>query len=156
MVICQCQYNLNQMQEILIKKLHDYIRENNPDILVQLEEEKKVTEYLSDKIKLVDGLLQETGIKQPAYIIEEACMDILTEDLRPSKYHYICGILEEEFEAAYSRLQSSGTLQFEVINMIKYCQPLFDATGFTLENEDSRELQYSVTGAIAEYLESNK
>jgi len=144
------------MQEILIKKLHEYIRENNPDILVQLEEERKVTEYLSDKIKLVDSLLQETGIKQPAYIIEEACMDILTEDLRPSKYHYIRAILEEEFEAAYSRLQNSGTLQFEVINLVKYCQPLFDAVGFTLENEDSRELNYSVTGAIAEYLESNK
>ncbi|KAA9038703.1 DUF1896 domain-containing protein [Ginsengibacter hankyongi] len=143
------------MQKILIKKLHDYIRENNPDILVQLEEEKKVTEYLSDKIKLVDGLLQETG-KQPAYIIEEACMDILTEDLRPSKYHYIYGILEEEFEATYRRLQNSGTLQFEVINLIKYSQPLFDAVGFTLENEDNRELKYSVTGAIAEYLESNK
>ena len=144
------------MEEILIKKLHDYIRENNPDILVQLEEEKKVTEYLSDRIKLVDGLLQQAGTKQPSYIIEEACMDILTEDLRPSKYHYICAILEEEFEATYRRLQNSGTLQFEIINLVKYCQPLFDAVGFTLENEDSRELQYSVTGAIAEYLESNK
>ena len=144
------------MQDILINKLHQYLRENNPDVLLQLEEEGKVTEYLSNKIKLVDALLQEADKKQPAYIIEEACMDILTEDLRPSKYHYICGILEEEFEATYRLLQSSGTLQFEVINMIKYCQPLFDAVGFTLENEDSRELQYSVTGAIAEYLESNK
>jgi len=143
------------MQEILLKRLHDYIRENNPDMLIQLEEEKKVTEYLSDKIKLVDGLLQESDSTQPAYIIEEACMDILTEDLRPSKYHYIRAILEEEFEAIYRRLQNSGTLQFEVINLVKYCQPLFDAVPFTLENEDSRELQYSVTGAIAEYLESN-
>jgi hypothetical protein len=144
------------MQEILLKRLHDYIRENNPDMLIQLEEEKKVTEYLSDKIKLVDGLLQESDSTQPAYIIEEACMDILTEDLRPSKYHYIRAILEEEFEAIYRRLQNSGTLQFEVINLVKYCQPLFDAVGFTSENEDNRELQYSVTGAIAEYLESNK
>ena len=143
------------MQDILINKLHQYLRENNPDVLLQLEEEGKVTEYLSNKIKLVDALLQEADKKQPAYIIEEAYMDILTVDLRPSKYHYICGILEEEFEATYRRLQSSGTLQFEVINMIKYCLPLFDAIGFTLENEDSRELQYSVTGAIAEYLESN-
>ena len=144
------------MQEILLKRLHDYIRENNPDMLIQLEEEKKVTEYLSDKIKLVDGLLQESDSTQPAYIIEEACMDILTEDLRPSKYHYIRAILEEEFEAIYRRLQNSGTLQFEVINLVKYCQPLFDTVGFKLENEDSRELEYSVTGAISEYLESNK
>lgn len=144
------------MQEILIKKLHEYIRENNPDLLFQLEEEGKVTEYLSKKIKLADALLKEAEKEQPAYIIDEAYMDILTEDLRPSKYHYICGILEEEFEATYRHLQNSGTLQFEVINLVKYCQPLFNTEGFTLENEDSRELQYSVTGAIAEYLESSK
>ena len=144
------------MQEILIKKLHEYIRENNPDLLLQLEEDGKVTEYLSNKISTVDALLNEADKEQPAYIIEEACMDILTQDLRPSKYHYICGILEEEFTATYRQFQKSGTLQFEITNLIKYCQPLFDAVGFTLENEDNRELQYSVTGAIGEYLESNR
>lgn len=141
------------MQEILIKKLHEYIRENNPDVLFQLEEEGMVTEYLSNKIKLADALLKDADKKQPSYIIEEACMDMLTEDLRPSKYHYICGILEEEFEATYRHIQNSGTFQYEVINLVNYCQPLFDALGFTLKNEDNRELQYSVTGAIAEYLE---
>ena len=145
------------MQEILIKKLHEYIRENNPDLLLHLEEEGKVTEYLSKKISTVDALLNQQGKEQSAYIIEETCMDVLTQDLRPSKFNYISGILEEEFEDTYQQLQKSGTLKFEVINLIKrYCQPLFDAVGFTLENEDNRELQYSVTGAIGEYLESNK
>lgn len=144
------------MQAILIDKLHRYLKQNNPDLLLQLEDEGKVTEYLSNKIKIVDALLDQQDTKQPSYIIEEACMDILTQDLRPSKYHYICGILEEEFEATYRQFQKSGTLSYEITNLIKYCQPLFDAVGFTLENEDNRELQYSVTGAIGEYLESNR
>ena len=147
--------NYNKMKEMLRYKLHEYIRENNPELLLQLEEEGKVTEYLSNKIKLVDALLKEADRKQPAYIIEGACMDILTQDLRPSKYHYICGILEEEFETTYTRLQNSGTLQFEVINLINHCQPVFDTIGFTEENEDNRELQNNITGAINEYLESN-
>ena len=144
------------MQEILINKLHQYIRENNPDLLLQLEEDGKVTEYLSHKISTVDALLNQTDKEQPAYIIEEACMDILTQDLRPSKFNYISAILEEEFDTAYRQLQKSGTLQFEIINLVKYCQPFFDALGFTDENEDSRELQYTITGAIGEYLEKNK
>src|ERR1019366_1407976 len=99
------------MQAILIDKLHRYLKQNNPDLLLQLEDEGKVTEYLSNKIKIVDALLDQQDTKQPSYIIEEACMDILTQDLLPSKYHYICGILEEEFTATYRQFQKSGTLQ---------------------------------------------
>ena len=142
------------MQDILIHKLHQYIRENNPDLLLQLEEDNKVTEYLSNKISTVDGLLNQLDKGQPAYIIEEACMNILKQDLRPSKFNYICIILEEVFEASYQQLHESGMLQFEVINLINHCQPVFDTIGFTEENEDNWELRYTITGAICEYLES--
>ncbi len=144
------------MQAILIDKLHWYLKENNPDLLLQLEEDSTVTEYLSNKISTVDALLNQLGKEQPAYIIEEACMDILTQDLRPSKFNYICTILEEIFDASYQQLVESGMLQFEVINLINHCQPVFDTIGFTEENEGNRELQYNITGAISEYLESNK
>ena len=144
------------MKEILIHKLYQYIRENNPDLLLQLEEDGKVTEYLSDKISTVDALLHETDKEQRAYIIEEACMDILTQDLRPSKFNYISAILEEEFDTSYQQLQKSGTLQFEVINLVKYCQPFFDALGFTDEDEDNRNLRHVVVGRISEYLEREK
>jgi hypothetical protein len=143
------------MKETLVNKLLQYIRENNPDLLLQLEEESKVREYLSDKMCQVDTLLNQSEKDQPAYIIEEACMDILTEDLKPSKYNYICKILEEEFSGTYQKLQQPGTLQFEVINMIMYCQPVFDKEGFSKENEESRVLQYAITGAIKEYFEMN-
>ena len=141
---------------MLIDKLHRYLKENNPDLLLQLEEDGKVTEYLSNKINAIEGLLNQPDKEQPAYIIEGACMDILTQDLRPSKFNYISAILEEEFDTAYRQLQKSGTLQFEVINLVKYCQLFFDAIGFTEENEDNKELQFAITGAIGEYLERNK
>ena len=85
------------MREILIKKLHEYIRENNPELLLQLEEDSKVTEYLSNKVNTAYPIIIEYKGK-PDYIIEEACMNVLTQDLRPSKFNYIRNILEEEFE----------------------------------------------------------
>jgi len=141
------------MKKILINKLHDYIRENNPYLLFQLEEDKKVTEYLSDKISTVSALIKQIENGKPAYIIEDACMDVMTQDLRPSKFNYISNLLQEEFESAYNQLQESGILKFEVINIINQCQSVFDDLKFSDENEDNQFLRYAILGTISEYLE---
>lgn len=141
------------MQIILTNKLYEYIRQNNPDVLIPLEENNNVTQYLKNKVDAIKGLLeqlQETST--PAYIIEDVCMELLTKDLKPSKFNYICAILEENFESAYQQLQESGTLIFEAINVMVYCKPVFDFFEFTEETEDNRQLRYAVTGAIGEYL----
>ncbi len=143
------------MQAILINKLHGYVRENNPDILLQLEESGSVTEYLSNKVSTVNALLDQFEKGQPAYIIEEACLNVLIQDLRPSKFDYIITILEEEFEDKYQQLQETGVLKFEVINLINYCQSVFEDFGFSEANEDNLFLRYAITGTISEYLESN-
>jgi len=143
------------MEEILKNKLHEYIRENNPDLLFQMEQDNRVTEYLSDKISTVKSFTDKTKW-QPSYILEEICMDILTKELRPSKYNYISNVLEEEFENKYYQFHKSGVLRFEIINLINKCQPAFDSIGFTEENEDSRELRYEITGLVSEYIDNNK
>lgn len=140
------------MKEILFQKLHQYIRENNPDILLPLEEERKVTAYLQNKISTVEALLEELQ-GQPIYIIEERCMEALTEDLRPSKFNYIKKILEEEFDDSYKRFIESGTLMFEGVNLVTFCQPMFEAVDFTEDNEDNSDIKNIITGSIAEYLD---
>ena len=142
------------MQQTLIKKLHEYIRENNHDLLLQLEEHRKVNEYLFDKISTVSALIKQMDTGEPAYIIEDTCMDVLTQDLRPSKFNYISNLLQEEFESAYNQLLESGTLKFEVINLIYYCQSVFDDLNFSEENEDNQFLRYAIIGIISEYLEA--
>ena len=141
------------MKKVLINKLHEYIRENNPDLLFQLEEDKKVTEYLSDKISTVSALIKQTENGKPAYIIEDACMDVLTQDLRPSKFNYISNLLQEEFESIYNQIQESGTLKFEVINLVNQCQSVFHDLKFSEENEGNQFLRYAILGTISEYLE---
>lgn len=141
------------MREIIINKLLEYIRENNPEFLIQLEQEGKLTEFLFDKMNAVKSLLIQPSKKRPSYIIEDACMDILTQDLKPSKYNYIASILEEEFETTYQQLKASGILKFEVLNMITECQSVFDDLRFSVENESNQFLRYAITGTIKEYLE---
>jgi hypothetical protein len=125
------------MQETPVSKLHQYIRENNPDFLFQLEEDKEVTEYLPDKINTVSALIKQMDIGGPAYIIQDACMDAMTQDLRPSKFNYIRNLLQEEIESTYNQLQESGTLKFEVINLIRHCHSVFADLNFSEENRNN-------------------
>lgn len=143
------------MHGILINNLYQYIKENNPDILMELEEAGNTTKYLSDKVSSIDSLivqLSEEG--RPPYVIEESCMSVLTEDLKPSRYNYILHILESEFEEQYNQFIESGLLLFEINNMIKHCNPVFDDLNFSEENEDNRFLRYAITGVIKEYLDT--
>jgi hypothetical protein len=143
------------MRETLINKLHEYIRENNPDILFQLEKDSKVSQYLSEKLSTVSSLINLSDKGQPAYIIEDACMDVLTQDLRPSKYNYICNILDEEFGDTFQQLIDNGLLQFEAVNLVNHCQSIFEDLQFSEENEGNQFLRYAIIGTISEYRERN-
>jgi hypothetical protein len=130
------------MKEILISKLFDYIRDNNPDILFALEAEDKLPYWLYDKVSSVERLMNELKKScQPDHMIEET---------------YISNLLEQEFEKDYGKLVQSGILQHEIINMVGYCQSVFDDLKFSEETEDSRFTYYAIAGAISEYLESNR
>jgi hypothetical protein len=141
------------MQEVLKNKLHRYISDNNPDLLLSLQEKKQTTLYLTNKVNEINGLLKNLEHENtPEYIIEEACMEAMTKDLRPSKYNYISNILEEDFEFAYQQFQKVGTLLYEIVNIIGLCESDFETLGFTEENENNRQLRYAVTGIIDKYL----
>lgn len=143
------------MQEVLIAKLHQYITDNNPDLLITLQQDSSVSSYLKEKVATIDLLANELlASNTPAYIIEERCMEELTKELRPSKFNYLISVLEEEFAPTHYRLEESGLLTYEVMNLLERCTPLFEAFGFTLENETNCYLRYAIIGAVKEYFEN--
>lgn len=145
------------MKEILISRLLEYVRDNNPDLLFALEAEDKLRLWLYSKADSVEQLWKQMEAdKQPGYIIEETCIAELTRELKPSKYNYILNILQEEFENDYNWLHQSGLLQHEVVNMVGYCDAVFNDLKFSEENEENRFIRYAICGAMGEYLDSNR
>lgn len=141
------------MRELLTKKLVAYVRNNNPEIFAELDEVSLISAFIEGKVNGVENLWQQLAASNtPAYIIEEMCMAHLTKDLKPSRYNYIVSILEEDFEFAHQQMQRSGTLEYEVINMIQCCEPVFESLKLTEENEDNSHLRYAVTGMVSDYL----
>jgi hypothetical protein len=143
------------MQEMLKEKLWTYIVHNNPDLMLNLQQDFSLTDYLEQKVfniqPLVSHLLAEN---KPGYIIEELCMAELTKDLRPSKFNYIRGVLEEEFELDFQRLKESGLLTYEIVNLISESETVFETLEFTEDNEQNRMLSYAIIDTIRQYMES--
>lgn len=136
------------MQELLTIKLHNYLAAHHPDRLLALQEEQKLEVYMQEKAAAISDVLDTMlAGDTPAYVVEIHCMDILIDSLGPSKYDYICDLLEDEFAQQYAAFERMGILLYEVLNIIQYSGGLL--YGF---DEDDGLLRYEVTGAIAEYL----
>lgn len=141
------------MEDLLKEKLWFYIIHNNPDLMFTLQEEYGVLEYLNEKVSSVKSILEDLLSEGTSgYIIEEICLNILTEDLKPSLFTYIRSLLSEEFEKTYAVFQESGILTYEVINLMESCKPVFEPLGFTKENEEDPSLRNALIGQIANYL----
>ncbi len=54
------------------------------------------------------------------------------------------------------QLERSGTLMYEVMNLIASCQPVFDAIGFTEDNVEDNQLRSAITGSIQMYFENKQ
>jgi hypothetical protein len=150
------QNNLRYGWQLRLKrKLFIYLSEHNPDVLVGLQESGMVQHYLEEKVGSIEMLCEnETGQKLPDYIVDEVMLNAVTEDLKPSRFHYVAEIFEEEFTATYHNFRESGVLVYEIINILKACEPVFEAYPLTNENEANRLRHLAVAGTIRHYLDN--
>lgn len=140
------------MQTVLTEKLRAYIIINNPDLAIHLQADYSVTKYLEDKVAAVMPMvLAMLGQDRPAYVIEELCLNEMTADLRPSRFNYLKEIVETEFPDDYQRLQKTGVLTYEIINLIEVCKEMFENFSFSEETEDSRFLRYAIIVLVHDY-----
>jgi hypothetical protein len=141
------------MHNLLKEKLKAYIQQNNPELLIRLQENYSVTTYLEDKVsKAMPTVLRLLEEEKPAYVIEELALGELTEDLRPSRFNYLQQVLEEEFPKEYGAFKKAGVLTYETINLTESCKEILDNFPFTEASENDRFLRYAVIGQISNYL----
>lgn len=135
------------MQELLTIKLQQYLALHYPDMLLRLEEEGLAVVFVQEKVGRNAGEMElMLAGETPLYEVEVYCMDVLMGSLPPSKYDYICNILEEDFMEAYNSFERTGILLYEVINIISEAALADDF------DEEDRMLRYAVTGVIGNYL----
>lgn len=123
------------MESILKERLWAYIVTHNPELMFSLQEDFSVTRYLEEKVKSVMPLVERlVSEEKPLYAIEELCLNELTEELKPSRFLFIKAIFDEEFPEESNRFKETGTLTYEIVNLIKVCELLFEKIGFSEGN----------------------
>jgi hypothetical protein len=141
------------MHNLLKEKLKAYIQQNNPELLIRLQESYSVATYLEDKVsKVMPTVLRLLDENKPGYVIEELAIAELTEELRPSRFGYLQAILEEDFPKEYAAFKKAGVLTYETINLTEVCKDLLDNFPFTEDTEEDRFLRYAVIAQISDYL----
>nr|WP_067054226.1 hypothetical protein [Mucilaginibacter sp. L294] len=141
------------MHNILKEKLRSYIQENNPELLIKLQESFSLTQYLEDKVsKAMPTVMRLLEEDKPGYVIEELAMTEITDELRPSRFHYLQTILEEDFPREYQSFKKAGVLTYETINLIEAGKELLDNFPFNQDSEGDNLLRHAVIAIISEYL----
>lgn len=126
-----------------------YIRENNPELLLQLEQDDALHDWVLEKIQEVELVLNNA---KPTLLTEKECMEILTVDLKPSKFKYVRDLFETEFTNEYERMLEAGTLYYELVNMVGACYQLFEEIPL-IEDMENPHLDHAVAGVINDYLQ---
>lgn len=145
------------MYQQLKEKLWSFIVHNNPDLMFNLQDEYRVTEYLETKVSAVMSTamkLLEEG--KEGHAILELCMNEMTAELKPSRYHYIAALVKDKFPDVFVRLREAGLLSYETVNLVDHCKDTFDVLGFCEENSNDQVIKEQVTGKILDYFKQPK
>lgn len=145
------------MHQQLKEKLWAFIVHNNPDEMFRQQDEYNVVRFLEEKVSAVMPTalrLLEEG--RDGHAIHELCLNEMTADLKPSRFHYITTILSAEFEQDYTKLRENGLLTYEAVNLVAHCKATFDTLHFSEETADDSRTYYAITGCIQEYLQEQQ
>ena len=135
----------NKLQGLLL----GYIKENNPELLLQLEQDDALHTWVMEKIQEVELVLNNA---KPTLLNETQYMEILTADLKPSKFRYVRDLFETEFTNDYERMVEAGTLSYELVNIVSACHQLFEDMPI-IEGMENPHLDHAVAGVINDYLQ---
>jgi hypothetical protein len=141
----------------LKERLWAHILVHNPDLSERLDQDYGILNYLEDKVNAVLPLAEQMlaeGRAEHAAI--ELSIDILTDDLRPSRFDYILLLLTEDHPSDYARFKAEGTVRYHVLQMTGVCKDIFDNLDFKEENMHSNLVYQSILIGMQGYLTTHR
>lgn len=141
------------MEARLRQLLFEYLTRQAPELLVCRGTQRSLDSLLSITVEQVSGIgawLLHKGI--PPDRVEVICCDLMTRRWRPSKYHYITGLLATHQPAQYALWRESGTLTYQVSRLIDLCAPAFGAFHFSPAGTCDQALTVAICNIIESYI----
>jgi|SRR5690606_11444424 len=133
-----------------------FITEHNPELMFSLQENYSVTSYLNEKIKCIQPKLQNwRTIGYPESSIFLLAMEILTTDLKPSRFQFISSLLKHDFPSHYTYFSDHGVLTYKTLILVELCQGAFDSIRFSEAHCNSGRFKEAISGIIRKQISLN-
>ncbi len=141
------------MESVLKEKLWGYMVHNNPDLLLQLQRNNTVSQYLEEKVGSILPMIEQLkSLGNTDYVVEEFCLNTMVEGLKPSKYNLVLSVFGEEFPQDFERISQAGILVYEVLMMLEESERVFIDFDFLEETQDNDRLRHAIIVCIHDYL----
>jgi len=141
------------MKDRLRELLFEYITRQAPELLIKGRTKDQLDRLLSGSIEQVSRIGEQLLTKGlPVARIEIVCSDLLTRSLRPSRYHYIAGILATYQPGPYARWREMGTLTLQVSRLIDLCEPTFSKFAFRPATAADEVLRLAICEIVETYV----
>lgn len=137
------------MELQLKERLWKYIIKQNPELMFSLQEDYAAVPYINEKINSIKSQLktwEKIGYPEPS--IHLLAMEVLTSDLKPSRFQFISNILKNKFPVHYNQYKSQGILAYKTISLVELCKEAFDSIRFSEAHFNSKRFKEAISGII--------
>ena len=142
------------MDEWLRNYLWCFIRINNPELALRLEDEDDRKEYLISKVETLRDFFYDLKARKLSHeSIEELCINKMTVDLRPSRFNYIVNLLHRQFPHHYAQLLENGIVKITALAILGESKADFERYVFSSEHPDYDSLYCAILLRILQYIQ---
>lgn len=145
------------MEELLLAESHAYLYLDNPEILLKDSQlhcrggslNKKVNKTCTRIKKMI-----ASGFS-PDEIIDQS-VELITAELRPSRFGYVCAVIASEFPNTFIRWVKTNALTDQVLEVLSACEPVFSLLKFNVRTAEQHSIYTTVTNFIRHYLKNKR
>lgn len=145
-----------RIHNILANKLTDYLKENNFDLLVRLEQKDTLYDFVSARAQSATNLyFSKLANEDTPEAAQEEAFERLFEGIKFSRREHLIALLALEFPNFYNNLTSENE-DDTIDSLLKTCGDIYDQSFLNSENDSILDVIYSqVTEKIKGYVTPN-
>lgn len=141
------------MEELLTAECYPYLFLDNPEILIKDSQLFYKPRQLKKKVRETSQRIREMisgGI--PRQEVIDQSVELITAELRPSRFGYVCVLIASEFPKTFLRWVKIDALAEQVLDVLSACEPVFNLLKFDALAAEQHSIYRTVTNFIGHYL----
>ncbi|SEJ69685.1 protein of unknown function [Dyadobacter koreensis] len=145
------------MEELLTADYHPYLYLDNPEILIKDPLIYSRPRSLKKKVKKTcDRIREMIALGQPQQEIIDQSVELITSELRPSRFGYVCAVIASEFPKTFLKWVKINELTDQVLDVLSACEPVFSLLKFNSYTAEQHSIYITISNFIRHYLKRKK